>query len=176
MSGHNKWSKIKHKKTVTDAKRSREFSRLVRTLKTEAREAGGNTESPGLKTVIDKAKAANMPKDNIERAIRSVSKSKEINLETVTYETYGPGGVAVVIEVLTDNKNRTGSEIKHLLSQKGLSLASPGSASWAFNKEGDEWKPKNKIAVSDSDGDALNEIVDMLEDHEDVRSVHTNTS
>lgn len=176
MSGHNKWSKIKHKKAVTDAKKSKEFSKLVKLLKVEAKTAQGNIENPGLKSAIEKAKDANMPKDNIDRAIKSATGAGSETLESVTYETYGPGGVAVIVEAITDNKNRTAAEIKHLLSDKGLSLASPGSASWAFTKKDDGWEAQNTLSISEDDKTSLEKLIDALEEQEDVQNIFTNAS
>jgi len=176
MSGHNKWSKIKHKKAITDAKKSKEFSRLVQLLKVESKKSGGNTESPGLKAVVDKAKAANMPKDNIRRAIKSATEAGSENLEEVVYEAYGPGGTAIMVEAITSNKNRTSAEIKHILSDRNLSLARPGSASWAFTKANSGWSPQSVADLSDKDKKDLSALVDALEEQEDVQSVHTNSS
>lgn len=175
MSGHNKWSKIKHKKAASDAKKSKEFSKVVRLIKAEARIAQGNTESPGLKSAIEKAKSINMPKDNIERAVMSGSMDDASALEPITYEAYGPGGVAMIIEILTDNRNRTTAEIKHLFSNHNLSLATPGAAVWAFTKEGTGWTPNQTTSVSESDGKKLQALVDELEDNDDVQAVYTNS-
>ena len=174
MSGHNKWSKIKHKKAATDAKRSKEFSKIVRLIKVEARRAMGDVNAPGLKTAIDKAKSVNMPKDNIDRAVKSAATDPEANMESALYESYGPGGVAMVIEALTDNKNRTSAEIKHILSKKGLSLANPGSATWAFENLDDGWEAKTTIDLSDSDLEKLSALVDELEEQEDTQTVYVN--
>jgi YebC/PmpR family DNA-binding regulatory protein len=175
MSGHNKWSKVKHKKAASDAKKSKEFGKLVRLLKVEAKKAGGNFESPGLKTVIEKAKAINMPKDNIERAIRSAEEAGDAEYEPVTYEAYGPGGVAMIIETLTDSRNRTSAEIKHLFSKHGLSIAAPGAAVWAFTKsERNEWHPNQSMPVPEAESKQLAELVDELENHDDIQDVWTN--
>lgn len=142
MSGHNKWSQIKHKKGAEDAKRSKLFSMLVRTITVEAKNANGNREAPSLKSAISRAKIANMPADNIERAIERGFGAGADNFEEVTYEAYGPGGVALIIIGLTDNKNRTTPEIKHLLSQHGANLGTQGSTLWAFKKnESNDWVP-----------------------------------
>src|SRR5439155_1663333 len=128
MSGHNKWSQIKHQKGKTDAKKSQVFSKFAKLITEEARKAKGNRESAGLKTAIERARAANMPSDNIDRAISKAVGAGAQALESATYEAYGPGGCALMIEALTDNKNRTAQEIKHLLSENGVSLAAMGSA------------------------------------------------
>ena len=174
MAGHNKWSKIKHKKAITDARKSNVFGKLVRLIQVEAKKCGGDVNSPGLKAAIDKAKAANMPKDNIERAIKKASEAGD--LSPVTFETYGPGGVGVIIEALTDNNNRTSAEIKHLLSKAGFSLATPGSVSWNFTRDGAEWNPSSTLELSDDDLEKLGTLVETLEEQDDVQDVYTNAN
>ena len=174
MSGHNKWSKIKHKKAATDAAKSKIFSKLVKVIQVEARLANGDVSSPGLAAAIEKAKKANMPKDNIERAIKKASGADAVALEPVTYEAYGPGGVALIIEGLTDNRNRTAAEVKHTLSKNNLSLAAPGSATWAFTKDNMEWTPTSMTEISESDGEKLDRVIEALEDLDDVQEVFTN--
>jgi YebC/PmpR family DNA-binding regulatory protein len=173
MSGHSKWSTIKHKKALVDAKRGKEFSKLARLITVESKQCGGDVESPSLKAVIQKAKAVNMPKDNIERAVQ-----KGIGggggEECVLYELYGPGGIAILINTLTDNRNRTVSELKHLVSKQGYQLAEPGSAQWAFQKEGSEWKATTHVPVSDDDIEKLTSLIEVIEEHDDVESVYTN--
>lgn len=176
MAGHNKWSKIKHKKAVTDAKKSKIFSKLVRYITVEAKKSNG-LDSPGLRAAIEKAKKASMPQDNIERAIKK-AQSSDKTMESITYEAYGPGGVGMIIETLTDNKNRTAPEIRHILTKNGHELGAIGSVSWSFKKEltpeGSEWIPNNTISVSDKDLDSLEKIVESLEDLDDVQEVFTN--
>jgi len=173
MSGHNKWSKIKHKKAASDAKKSKIFSKIVRLIQVEAKAAKGDVNSPRLKMAIDKAKAVNMPKDNIERAIK---KANEIgNTTEVLYEAYGPGGIGIIITGLTDNNNRTSSEIKHILSKNGGSLGTPGSVSWNFTKNPDQsWTPNSTMELPDDDREKLEKLIDLLEDHDDVQEVYTN--
>jgi len=138
MSGHSKWSTIKRKKGAEDAKRGKIFTRLARDITVAAREGGGDENAnPKLKIAIAKAKAANMPKDNIERAIqRATGGGDGAAMEEITYEAYGPDGIAYLIDVLTDNKNRTLSEVKHAFSRAGGSLAAVGSVAWQFEKKG----------------------------------------
>ena len=174
MSGHNKWSKIKHKKAASDAKKSKIYSKLVKLIHTESKIANGDVNSPGLRAVIEKAKGENMPKDTIDRAVKKGASSDTAAMERVVYEAYGPGGCALVITGLTDNKNRTAAEIKHLLSKNGLSLAAPGSASWAFQKEGADWVPNQMTSISCEDGEKLERIIDDIEDNDDVQEVYTN--
>jgi YebC/PmpR family DNA-binding regulatory protein len=175
MSGHNKWSQIKNKKGVVDAKRSKLFSMLVRTITMEAKNAGGNREAPGLKATIVRAKAANMPIDNIERAIIKGFGGGSENFEEVIYEAYGPAGVALIITGVTDNKNRTTPEIKHILSNHGGSLGAQGSTMWAFtkNEEGD-YLPQNPLPLSGEDQGKLIRLVEEIEEHEDIKNIYHN--
>ena len=176
MSGHNKWSQIKHKKDITDAKKSKIFSKLIRFIAVEAKLSGGK-ESPGLRSAIEKAKKVNMPGDNIERAIKKGSEPGG-KMEANTYEAYGPGGVGIIIETLTDSKNRTAPEMKHLLSKNGFALGGIGSVSWNFTKErtaeGMIWEPNTTIALSDIDLELLDKLIDDLEENDDVQDVFTN--
>ena len=174
MSGHNKWSKIKHKKEASDAKKSKIFSKFVKLIQTESKLAGGDVNSPGLKAAVEKAKKENVPKENIERAIKKGASGEGANLESVTYEAYGPGGVAIIIDTLTDNRNRTGAEIKHILSENNTSLSAPGSASWAFEKKDRAYEPKTFIDISENDSPKLEALVETLEDQEDVQEVYVN--
>jgi YebC/PmpR family DNA-binding regulatory protein len=140
MSGHSKWASIKHKKAATDAKRGQLFTKLARAIQVAAREGGPDPAGNAtLATAIEKARAASMPKDNIERAIAkgAGSGADADSFEAVTYEGYGPGGVAVLVEALTDNRNRTGSDVRHLFTKHGGSLGEPGSVAWIFEKKGE---------------------------------------
>ena len=176
MSGHNKWSQIKHKKDITDAKKSKIFSKIVRYIAVEAKLSGGK-ESPGLRSAIEKAKKVNMPSDNIERAIKKGTEPSE-KMDSITYEAYGPGGVGIIIETLTDSKNRTAPEMKHVLSKNGFALGGIGSVAWNFTKErtteGMIWKPNTTVSLSDEDLELLEKIVEELEENDDVQDVFTN--
>ncbi len=174
MSGHNKWSKIKNKKAVTDAQKSKIFSKLVRFITIESKKAKGGVDSPGLRAAILKAKAENVPNDNIDRAVKKGAGGEGGDLTSVTYECYGPGGSAIIIEALTDNNNRTSQEIKHLLSENGFELAAPGSAIWTFEKQGNDWQAKNMTSISEEDGQKLSDLIEQLEEHDDVQEVFTN--
>jgi YebC/PmpR family DNA-binding regulatory protein len=139
MSGHSKWHSIKHKKAVVDARRGQHFTKLARAITIAAREGGGDPDgNPGLALAIQKARDASMPKDNIERAVaKGTGEGVDADsIETVLYEGYGPGGVALLIEALTDNRNRTGADVRHLLSKHGGNLGEPGSVSYLFDKQG----------------------------------------
>jgi YebC/PmpR family DNA-binding regulatory protein len=139
MSGHSKWHSIKHKKAVVDARRGQHFTKLARAITVAAREGGGDPDgNPGLALAIQKARDASMPKDNIERAIaKGTGEGVDADqIETVLYEGYAPGGVALLIEAMTDNRNRTGADIRHLLTKHGGNLGEPGSVSYLFDKRG----------------------------------------
>src|SRR5216110_2912770 len=138
MSGHSKWASIKHKKGALDAKRGRIFTRLIKELTVAARAGGGDPDmNPRLRTIIADAKAQNMPADNIKRAIRrGTGEEPGVSYEEAQYEAYGPGGAAVIIDVLTDNKNRTVGELRHLLEKHGGNLASANAVAWMFAKKG----------------------------------------
>ena len=174
MSGHNKWSKIKHKKGAEDARKSKVFSKLSKLITSESKKANGDVNSPALATAIEAAKKENMPKDTIERAVKKGTDSDTVALESVVYETYGPGGVGVIIEGLTDNKNRTAAEVRHSLSKLGYELAAPGAASWAFTKKGNDWVANSTIQISDNDGEKLGKLIDAVEEIEDVQGIYTN--
>jgi len=175
MSGHSKWSQIKRQKGVADAAKSRIFSRYARLITLESKKANGVLSAPSLSVVIARAKAANMPKDNIERAIAKGMSKDSGNMEQVTYEAYGPGGTAIIVTALTDNKNRTTQEIKHLLVLQGVELANPGAASWAFTKTHDGYTPNEPlIDVSGESETSLSSILDALDEHDDVQQVFTN--
>jgi len=138
MSGHSKWSSIKHKKAKVDAERGKAFTKVIKELTIAARMGGGDPDSnPRLRTAIAAAKAVNMPSDNIERAIKKgTGELPGVTYEETTYEAYGPGGAALLIEITTDNKNRTVSEIRHILSRNGGNMAESGSVAWMFHKKG----------------------------------------
>ncbi len=138
MSGHSKWASIKHKKSATDAKRGKIFTKLIKEITVAARGGGGKIEAnPRLRVAIQRAKDANMPQDNIERAIKKgTGELPGVTYEEVTYEGYGPKGIAIMIEALTDNKNRTTSEVRNILAKKSGNMAGSGSVSWMFEKKG----------------------------------------
>ena len=138
MSGHSKWSTIKRKKGAADAKRGKIFTKLIKEITISAREGGGDPgANPRLRLAIDNAKAANMPADNIERAIKKATGELEgVTYHELMYEGYGPGGVAMLIEVATDNKNRSVAEVRHLLSKYNGSMGENGSVAWMFNRKG----------------------------------------
>jgi YebC/PmpR family DNA-binding regulatory protein len=138
VSGHSKWATIKHKKGKTDAARGKLFSKLSRAITVAAREGGGDPAmNMALANAIEKAKAESMPKDNIERAIqRGTGGAEGVNYESIVYEGYGPAGVAIIVEVLTDNKNRSAAEVRNIFSKHGGQLAQPGAVAWGFERRG----------------------------------------
>jgi YebC/PmpR family DNA-binding regulatory protein len=175
MAGHSKWASIKHKKAATDAKRGKLFTKLARAITVAAREGGGDpTGNHTLAAAIEKAKSYSMPKDNIQRAIdRGTGEGEAGTIERVVYEGYGPGGAAVLVEALTDNRNRTGSEVRHAFDRHGGSLGEPGSVAWQFEKKGvvivdsDRYGEDDLIAAIDAgaedvavDDDTLKAITD----------------
>jgi YebC/PmpR family DNA-binding regulatory protein len=174
MSGHNKWAQIKRQKAVTDAKKSKIFSKLVRAIDVEVKKAGGNLDAPGVRSMIIKAREANMPNDNIERAIKKATGEGASIMESLTYEAYGPGGVALIIEALTDNRNKAVQEIKHILSQHAGVLGERGSAQWAFQKTPNGWSPTTLTPLEGGDMEKLSQLVDALEENDEVQSVATN--
>jgi YebC/PmpR family DNA-binding regulatory protein len=139
MSGHSKWASIKHKKAIVDSRRGKLFTKLARAITTAARAGGGDLDgNPALQLAVQKARDASMPKDNIERAIAkgTGAGADAAAIEDVLYEAYGPGGVALLIEAMTENRNRTGADVRHLLSKHGGSLGEPGSVAYLFDKRG----------------------------------------
>ena len=172
MSGHSKWHTIKHKKGAADAKRGKIFTRIIKELTVAARSGGGDIESnPRLRTIVAEAKSVNMPADNIKRAIqRGTGELPGVSYEEVTYEAYGPGGVAIMIETLTDNKNRTVGEMRHVLSKHGGNLGETNSVAWMFEKKGYIVVEKSK-ASGGKEEDLLSAIIDAggddMKDDED---------
>jgi YebC/PmpR family DNA-binding regulatory protein len=236
MSGHSKWSSIKHKKGAKDAKRGKLFTKLARAITIAARDGGGDPDAnAALGLAVQKARDASMPKDNIQRAIdRGTGEGADADaIESITYEGYGPGGAAILVEALTDNRNRTGSEVRHAFEKHGGSLGEPNSVAWQFSKRGvilvdgerygeddlmaaidagaedvvgdDDvlkvltaaadlaavrsaleeagvdidsaelsMEPQSTVEVSESDAGPLLRLMDQLEEHDDVDSVHAN--
>lgn len=174
MAGHSKWKQIKNKKAAEDSKKSKVFTKLIRLITVEAKKSGGSAEAPGLRAAIEKARAANMPSENVDRAIKKATDTSSSAMEPVMYEAYGPGGCALIIEGLTDNRNKAAAEVRHILSKYGFELAVSGSATWAFEKTGPAWAPKTTVSLSDADALKLQEIVGELEDNDEVQEVFTN--
>jgi YebC/PmpR family DNA-binding regulatory protein len=172
MSGHSKWHTIKHKKGAADAMRGKIFTRRIKELSVAARHGGGDPGmNPRLRTIIADAKAANMPRENIERAIRrGTGEEPGVSYEEITYEGYGPGGVALMIESVTDNKNRTVGEIRHMLGKYNGNLAAENSVAWMFTRKGQVLVEKDKAdeekllnVVLEAGGDDMNDDGDTWE-------------
>jgi YebC/PmpR family DNA-binding regulatory protein len=170
---HSQWEKKKYKKAASESKVSKLYTKLVKLITDEAKKSNGNLESPALKAAILKARNANMPNDNIQRAIKKATEPGNA-MESITYEAYGPGGVGIVIEALTDNRNKAVQEIRHILVDNGFSLAGIGSVVWSFKKEGKNWVPTQNISLSEEDMDALSKIIDELEECDEVQDVYVN--
>lgn len=167
MSGHSKWASIKHKKGAEDAKRGKIFTKIMREITAAARSGGGDpTGNPRLRAAIQAARAANMPKNNIENAVKKGTGELEgVSYEELTYEGYGPGGTAVLVDVMTDNKKRSAAEIRYLFSKNGGNMAEAGSVAWGFQKKGMIIIPKEGV-----DGDKVMEIA-LEAEAEDVKDV-----
>lgn len=175
MSGHSKWSTIKHKKGAQDARRGKIFTKLIKEIIVAARLGGGDpAANPRLRSAVAAARAENMPKDNIERAIKKGSGGLEgSNYEEITYEGYGPGGIAVLVEAMTDNRQRTVADVRHIFSKRGGSLGEPNSVAWMFSKKGLVTIEKSRV-----DEDTLMELVlnagaDDMQDADTEWEVHT---
>jgi len=166
MSGHSKWATIKHKKGALDAKRGKIFTRLIKEITIAAKNGGGDPDSnPRLRTAIAAAKAENMPADNIKRAVqRGTGELPGATYEEFTLEGYGPGGVAVMLDINTDNRNRTVSEIRHAFGKNGGNMAEAGAVSWMFHKKGDIVVPKSLASEDDLMGIVLEAGADDLRD------------
>lgn len=166
MSGHSKWSQIKHKKEITDKKRGQIFSKLSRLITLAAKRGPNPETNSALTQAIEKAKAASMPKENIDRAIKKVSDKGLAQLEELSIEALGPGGVVLKIKAITDNRNRTLAEIKKILSDHGSKMVQPGSLSWMFNQP---------ISIADAlDQEKLDKLLEALDDQDEVEDVSSN--
>lgn len=176
MSGHSKWSTIKHKKALTDAKKSKIFSKISALISVAAREKGGDPEkNPNLRTAIEKAREVNMPKENIDRAIKKGSGEIDgAKLEEVTYGAFGPGGVAILIEAITDNKNRTLAEVKQILSAHNAKFVETNSITWMFERKSSDWIAKNPIKVeNETDKKELAALYEALDDQQDINEIYS---
>jgi YebC/PmpR family DNA-binding regulatory protein len=175
MSGHSKWANIKHRKGAQDAKRGQLFSKLAKEITVAAKTGGGNPENNvRLRVAIERAREANMPTDNIERAIkRGTGELEGVTYEEVTYEGYGPGGVAIIVNVLTDNKNRTAADIRKIFSRLGGNLGTSGSVSWIFEKKGYISVDSSKYNEDDILEIALEVGADDVKKEDDVISIYT---
>jgi len=174
MSGHSKWSQIKHKKGITDKKKGALFSKLLNTVTIAAKKGEDPDFNPTLRTAIEKAKEANIPQDKIRNAVTRVANK---NVEELLIEVYGAGGVAIIIQAISDSKNRTIAEIKKILSDNEARLANPGSVIWSFDaptQNQNEWRPKFSQEVSNEIREKTRELLETLENNEEVAAIYTN--
>lgn len=177
MSGHSKWSTIKHKKALTDAKKSKVFSKITSLITIAARKGGDPDKNPSLRTVIEKAREVNVPKENIERAVkRGTGEIAGAALEEVAYGAFGPGGVAILITAITDNKNRTLAEIKKILQEHNVKFAELNSIQWLFHRQEADWVPNSPIKIEDeSVKKELEALYADLDEQQDVNEIYDNT-
>jgi YebC/PmpR family DNA-binding regulatory protein len=175
MSGHSHWSGIKHKKEITDHKRGKVFSKLLTAISAAAKSEPNPDFNPRLRTAVLKAKEASVPQDNIERAIKRASEIAE-GIEELTFEAYGPGGTALIIEAVSDNRNRTVQEIKVILRDHNGKWAESGSVLWGFEKTADGWQAKFPQEISEEDAPKLAALVDALEESDAVQTVVVNAA
>ncbi|MBI4160428.1 MAG: YebC/PmpR family DNA-binding transcriptional regulator [Candidatus Yanofskybacteria bacterium] len=172
MSGHSKWSQIKHRKGAADQKKGQVFSKLANKITIAARSGIDPASNYKLQSVIEEARAANMPKDNIERAIKQAGDKDSTAINEILIQAMGPGGIAIAIEGVTDNSNRTINEIKKILSENGAKMVPEGSLSWAFSHG---WVPITPIELGDKNQrDKIEGLLGLLAEHDDVEKVHTN--
>ena len=172
MSGHNKWSKVKNKKAVTDARKGKIYTKMAKVIGVELKKANGDVNAAGVQAAVKKAREYNVPNENIERALRKNDNATQ--MESILYEAYGPGGVALMIEALTDNRNKAAGEVKHILVENGSALAAPGSAAWAFTKTVEGYVPTMMTQISEEDGLKLDKLIEELEDNDEVQEIYTN--
>lgn len=183
MAGHSKWSKVKHQKSVTDQVKAKLFTKASRAITVAVREGGGITDpnqNAKLRLAIEQARAVNMPKENIERAIARAKGAQEQQLESLVYEAYGPEGVAMIITAVTDNRQRTVSALKNILSHHGGTLVGPGGVMFLFqrivNNAGINYEPLHTISLSDQAREQFDRLIDALDDLDDVQDVFSNAA
>lgn len=179
MSGHNKWSKIKHKKAVTDSAKSKIYSKYNKLIQMAVKAAAGDITAASVVSAIEAAKKENVPKDNIDRAIKKASGADATQLHEVMYEGFGPGGVGMLIKAITDNTNRTVNEVKLIFTKQGGSFASTGAVSWGFTKndEGDwEANPGTELQLNEEDEEKLENLIEAFEENDDVTDVYVNAA
>ena len=175
MSGHSKWSTIKHKKGAADEKRGRLFGKLANAVSAAAKSDPNPQFNPRLRAAIDKARENNVPAENIERAVRRTAENKDA-LKEILIEAYGPEGAALLVEAITDNSNRTISETKKILSDAGAKFAEPGAVVWAFENKNGGWEAKHRQALSAEGKEKLAALMEALEERDDVQKIITNAA
>lgn len=178
MSGHSKWSNIKNRKGAQDAKKGKVFSLIAKQIRLAVKEGASDDpkSNPSLRLALDKARAANMPKENVQRAIdRGMGRSSGGQLTEIIYEGFAPQGIGILVQAVTDNKQRTGGEVRHIFSKAGGSLGGPGSAMYLFSRseDGQEYLPTMPIEITDpAQQEQLEELIDLLRSNEDVEDVY----
>lgn len=174
MSGHSKWSQIKHKKGLADQKRGQLFSKLSKAISLAARKGPDQNKNLELKNAVEKARAFDLPKDNIERSIKRVADKSADQLEEILIEAIGPAGVNLIITAITDNKNRTIAEIKKILNDHEAKMTPPGAVLWAFEKSGQGFTPKYPVEISEEDKNELEKLLEFIDNQDDVQNIFTN--
>lgn len=172
MSGHSHWKQVQHKKGAADKKRSQLFSKLLKAISLAAKTEQNPQFNPRLRATIEKAKGNKVPQENIERAIKKASEAK--NLEDLVIEAYSPEGSAIIIEAITDNRNRTIAEVKSILNEHGAKFANPGSALWAFDKKDSGWQAKFPQPASENTKKQIAKLIEALLNHDDIQNIYDN--
>lgn len=177
MSGHSKWSTIKHKKALTDSKKSKVFSKIASLITIAAKRGGDPDKNPSLRAAMEKAREVNLPKDNVDRAIkRGTGEIAGAQIEEVIYGAFGPGGVAILITAITDNRNRTLAEIKQILNAHNAKFAEVNSIQWMFRREGADWIPNQPMKIEDENvKKELETLYEALDEQQDVNEIYDNT-
>src|SRR3989338_7301575 len=176
MSGHSRWQQIRHKKGLTDQKRGQIFSTLTKLVTVPAKDGADPETNPKLKTAIGKAKEFNLPNENIERAIKRASGKDKIGLEVLLIEAIGPLNISVLVEAITDNKNRSIAEIKHVFSENNFKMVPSGSLLWQFERKGREFIPKMPIQIDSETKTKLKAFFEKLDEHDDVEEIYSNAA
>ncbi|MFA5386460.1 MAG: YebC/PmpR family DNA-binding transcriptional regulator [Candidatus Paceibacterota bacterium] len=171
MSGHSHWSGIKRKKEISDKKRGQSFSKLLNAIAIAARVEPNPEFNPRLRTAVDKAKENQVPQESIERSIK---KAKEGNLEELLIEAYGSGGCAILIEAISNSRNRTMGDLKNIFAENSAKIANPGSVLWAFEKTSEGWQTKFPQPIQETDLEKVKKLIEELENHDDVQNVYAN--
>jgi YebC/PmpR family DNA-binding regulatory protein len=171
MSGHSKWAQIRRQKGINDQKKGQIFSKLAKKISIAARQGTDPSANYKLQSIIEEARSMNMPKENIERAIKKTGEKETATLNELVIQAMGPGGVAIVVEAITDNKNRTINELKHLLSEYGAKMVTEGSLNWVFDKN---WNPLIPLETDLTTQEKLYALFEVLDEHDDVENIHSN--
>ena len=171
MSGHSKWSQIKHKKGVSDQKKGQIFSKLAKKISIATREGTDPAGNYKLQSAIEEARSFNMPRENIERAVKRASDKDAAALDEVIIQAMGPGGVAIIVEGITDNKNRTINDVRHILAENNFKMVPENSLNWMF---GPGWVPHTPLGLDQAAQEKLDKLFEDLDNHDDIENMHTN--